>query len=438
MNKKWLQNIFIVFFKAFCYSIKARQISKGDAFLYNKTGVIAVMQNIIVLLSLVAPGTASGAAFLIYNQDARANGMGMAVASSIDNPSAVFYNPAQLPYRKGFGGSFGNTVIIPATYFEDSRTGKKTYAKAATHRLPSVFIKYTEKDLSFGLGVFSPFGLSTQWPDNWTGKYAITFAEIKTTFVNPVIAYRVNDFLSLGFGISLVQSSVTMKNAVDLSSIGLSDGRASLKGDGKGVGYNAGCTITLPAEFTLAFTYRSATPIRYKGKASLYMPPPLVSSATRASTRITLPFLAVFGLAKDVGPLTLEGDILYTGWSSLRGYSVASDDKTADAYYSKKWRNVPSFAFGFNYRWTKSFEIRGGYMHDRSPVPAQTLGPELPDATRNIFTLGTTIGNGPFKVDLGYQATFFEKADSTRSAALPRGTYGNFAHLIFVSLIYNR
>jgi len=390
------------------------------------------------LLCLATPGTASGAAFLIYNQDARANGMGMAVASSIDNPSAVFYNPAQLPYRKGFGGSVGNTVIVPATYFKDSLTGKRTYAKAATHHLPSVFIKYTEKDLSFGLGIFSLFGLSTQWPDNWIGRYTITFAEIRTTFVNPVIAYRFNDYLSLGAGISHIQSSVQMENAIDLSFIGLSDGRAKLKGDGAGIGYNAGCTLTLPSEFTLSLTYRSATPIRYEGKASLYMPPPLVSSVTRASTKITLPSLAVLGLAKDIGPLTLEGDILYTGWSSLRGYRVTSDDRTANAYYSKKWRNSPSFAFGFNYRWTKFFEIRGGYMHDKSPVPAQTLGPELPDATRNIFTLGTTMGHGHFKVDLGYQATFFEKADSTRSAVLPRGTYRNFAHLIFVSLMYNR
>jgi long-chain fatty acid transport protein len=404
----------------------------------NKIGVKAVIQNIIALFCLVTPDTASGAAFLIYNQDARANGMGMAVVSSINNPSAVFYNPARLTYQKGLGGSVGDVVIIPVTRFEDHQSGQRTCARPATHHLPSVFVKYTAKDLSFGVGIFSPFGLSTQWPDKWTGRYTATFAEIRTTFVNPVIAYRFSDYFSFGLGVSHVQSSVTMKNAIDLGSIGLPDGNARLKGDGEGVGYNAGCTLALPAEFTISFTYRSAVPIRYDGKASLHMPPPLVSSATRASTKITLPFLAVLGVAKDIGPLTIEGDILYTGWSSMRGYEVASDDKTADAYYGKNWRNVLGIAFGFNYQWTRSLEIRGGYMYDKSPVPARTLGPELPDATRNIFTLGTTIGNNNFKVDLGYQATLFEKADSTRSAVSPRGTYGNFAHLIFMSFTYSR
>jgi long-chain fatty acid transport protein len=427
------------FFQTFVlFNQRKSRSARGMLFTYNKISVKTVIGNIMLLLLLGMPGEVSGAAFLIYNQDARANGMGMAVVSSVNNPSAVFYNPARLPYQKGFGGSVGDTMIMPTTYFKDHQRGQKSYARSTTHHLPSVFVKYTEKDLSFGVGIFSPFGLSTQWPNNWTGRYTTTFAEIKTTFVNPVLAYRVNGYLSLGFGVSHVQSSVTMKNAIDLGFIGLPDGNARLKGDGEGIGYNAGCIFTLPAEFTISFTYRSAIPIRYDGKVSLYMPPPLASSAARASTKITLPYLAVFGVAKDIGPLTLEGDILYTGWSSLRGYRITSDDKTADAYYGKNWRNVPSIALGFNYQWTRSFEIRGGYMHDKSPVPAQTLGPELPDATRNIFTVGTTIGNDHFKVDLGYQATFFEKADSTRSIVSPRGTYGNFAHLIFVSFTYNR
>jgi long-chain fatty acid transport protein len=407
-------------------------------FTYHKIGVKTVIKNIIVLSLLIMPCEVSGAAFLIYNQDARANGMGMAVISSVNNPSAILYNPAQLPYQKGFGGSVGNTFIVPTTYFEEYCTGQRTYTKTTTHHLPAVFLKYTKEDLSFGVGIFSLFGLSTEWPGNWIGRYTTTFAEIKTTFINPVVAYRVNDYLSLGFGISHVQSSVTMKSAIDLSSFGLPDGHASLKGDGEGIAYNVGCTLKLPARFTLSFTYRSATPIRYNGKASLYVPPPLVSSATRVSTKITLPFLAVFGIAKNIGPLTLEGDILYTGWSSLRGYRVTSDNKTADAYYGKNWTNAPSIAFGFNYQWTQYFEIRGGYMYDKTPVPAQTLGPELPDATRNIFTIGTTIGGNHFKVDLGYQATFFEKAGSTRSIVSPRGTYSNFAHLIFASITYSR
>ncbi len=60
------------------------------------------MGKILFFLFIFLPSNTFGAAFLIYNQDAKANGMGMAVVSSIDNPSAIFYNPALLVYQKGF------------------------------------------------------------------------------------------------------------------------------------------------------------------------------------------------------------------------------------------------------------------------------------------------------------------------------------------------
>jgi hypothetical protein len=72
------------------------------------------------------------------------------------------------------------------------------------------------------------------------------------------------------------------------------------------------------------------------------------------------------------------------------------------------------------------------------PVPKKTLGPELPDNTRNIFTLGTTYKKDQFKIDLGYQATFFKRVSSSRSITGPRGTYSNFAHLILLGLTYSR
>lgn len=66
-----------------------------------------------------------GAAFIIYNQDAKVNGMGMA-GISVDNPSAIFYNPALLVHQKGFGASVNSTMISPNTRYEDPSTGKKT------------------------------------------------------------------------------------------------------------------------------------------------------------------------------------------------------------------------------------------------------------------------------------------------------------------------
>ncbi len=396
-----------------------------------------VLRSILFFSTVVLlPMECGASAFLIYNQDARANGMGMAAVSSVNNPSAVFYNPAMLVHHEGFGASAGDTVIMPETSYRDPMTGITYSAKSKTHHLPYLYAKYTRKGASVGIGVFSPFGLSTEWPDEWPGKYSNTFAEMKTVFINPVVALKVSERISFGFGVSYVIGSVQFKNAINVSGLGLPDGYAKLQGDGEGFGYNAAVAIKLPRDYTLSFTYRSPVDIRFDGKAKLYLPSPLPSSSTGASTRIKLPFVAAAGIAKTMGNLTVEADILYTGWSSLSNYRVTSDNGQANQFVFKNWCNTPSIAVGANYRMNQSLELRGGYMFDKSPVPRGTMSPELPDSTRHIVSFGASYVSKKLTIDCGYQATFFTKADSSTTISGPRGTYNNFAHLILFNVTY--
>jgi long-chain fatty acid transport protein len=402
----------------------------------NYKTVQKMKRTIILFLLCLVPLDAFGAAFLIYNQDAKATGMGMAVVSSIDNASAVFYNPALLVDQGGFGFSANDTMIWPEMRHEDPITGQRTYTKATSHHVPNGYAKYTKGNFSFGIGVFSPFGLSTEWPTGWAGRYLTTYAEIKTTYINPVIAYRVNDRISIAGGVSYVTSSIKMKNAVNLGFLGLPDGAATLSGDGEGINYNLAATARLPGEYTVSATYRSPTTIRYDGRANFSLPPPLASSSTGASAALTLPFLAVAGIAKRIGGLTLEGDVLYTGWSSMSNYRVTSDNGSANSFFYKNWFNTPSIALGANYQWNNFLEVRAGYMYDKSPVPKATLSPELPDSTRHIYTAGFSLHKDGLKVHLGYQATVFNDVKSYLPAF--GGTYRSLVHLGFIGLSYNR
>lgn len=388
------------------------------------------MKIIFIFLLIFFPFRVFGAAFLIYNQDAKANSMGMAVSASIDNSSAVFYNPAMLPDLKGFGFLAGDIIAYPRMTYEDPISGEKYITKTGSHHIPHLYMRYTTDRLALGLGIFSPFGLSTQWPNNWIGRYNIIFAEIKTTFVNPVVAYRINDSISIGGGLSYIQSYVTFKSALNL--FPLSDGLSRLSGDGDGIGYNGAIFVRLPNDLALSFTYRSPVRIKYRGRAKFYLPPPLVSTSTGASTTLTLPFICAAGIAKKHGQFIFEADILYTGWSSMSNYQISSDNGMADGFFYKNWRNSPSIALGVNYFSGKNMEIRGGYMFDKTPIPKKTLGPELPDSTRHIFTSGITYKKGDYRFSIGYQATFFN--DTKSYMAGMAGKYTGFAHLIMFGM----
>jgi long-chain fatty acid transport protein len=386
-----------------------------------------MMKRVLLLLAILfVPTQVFGAGFLVYQQDAKAQGMGLAVTSSIDNPSAIFYNPSLLPDQPGFGVSMGDTIIFSERSFTDAKTGIKTDAKSTVHNLPTLFAKYTRENLSFGVGVYSLFGLSSEWPSYWVGKDSSIFAELKTSYINPVIAYKFNDIVSIGFGVSFITSSVTFKTGIP----GYAPVQTKLTGDGNGVGVNAAVTFKLPKDFNLAFTYRSGTTITYTGNVTL---PP-----TGASTRISLPYLATGGLSKKFGPLTLGADLVYSGWSCMNNYTVQFDNGYPSQTAVKKWSNSFSFGFGANYQLNKSWEFQAGYFYDQTPVPKSTLTPDLPDASRNLLTAGVTYSIANFKFGAAYQATFFDTADSTRTVIpySPRGKYDSFANIFLVNAAY--
>lgn len=397
----------------------------------------ALLAKALLCLSILLPSQALAGAFLIYNQDAKANGMGLAVGSSIDNPSAIFYNPALLPSQPGLGISIGDAIFMSQRRFEDSTTGIRTQAKQTTHHIPSFFTNYTNGSLAFGVGIYSPFGLSSEWPQDWTGRYASTFGEIRTVFINPTVAYKLNEAVSVGAGLSYVQSSITMKQAMNLSPF--PDGISKLSGDGEGIGYNAGIAIKLPSACTLSFAYRSSVRIKYDGRAVFYTNSPLkpLLPDGDASAKLTLPFIFMAGLSKQIGKLTVEGDFIYTGWSVFDKYTAKFYNGMPSQTFRKDWYDSPSIAIGANYCWSDFFQTRLGYMYDWTPVPTRTLTPDLPDSSKHVITGGLGFNKGPFKMNVAYQATVYERADSRNNiVGAPQGIYNGLAHVVLVNLMY--
>jgi len=389
---------------------------------------------LFIILSCSLLTNVFGAAFLIYNQDIKANSMGMAASASIDNPSCVFYNPALMTEKSGFSVLSGDIIIYPEITYKDPLTNKSYKTKTGAHHIPHIYSIYSDSNTGFGIGVYSPFGLSTEWSNNWSGRYNIIFAEIKTTFINPAISHKINDYLSLGAGISYIKSSVTFKSALNLTP--LSDGITRLSGNGDAIGYNVATLIKLQKDYFLSFTFRSPVNIKYRGKAKFYLPAPLTSNQTGATTKLTLPFLFVTGIAKKMNNFVVESDILFTGWSSMNSYRIKSDNGIADGFYYKDWHNTISWALGVNYKVNNIVEISTGYMFDRTPIPKRTLGPELPDSTRHIFTGGCSFKKSHFRFNMGYQATFFNNTRSHMKNM--NGKYTGFAHLIMFGMEYDK
>jgi len=425
----------------------------------------------IILISLALFFRTSpvfGKGFLVYHHDASAAGGGLAFTAQANNPSAVFYNPAGINQLKGTNISAGGTIIIPRTTFTSATTGEKTEMDHHTYFLPNFFVTHKINDkFSAGFGVFCPFGLSTDWPDDWEGRFISTFAEIRTLFLNPVISWQVHPKLSLAAGFNYVFSDVELKNAINLSEKaselldfpvelpGDPEGRSRLKACGHGQGFNLGLLSHITDDITLGISYRSPIDIDYEGDAefgipsNVTLPPelgegsldPILASTFQndgVSTEIDLPHILAIGLATTaIKDWTFEFDLIWIGWSSFDKLNIKFKKGTPpDETIPANWRDSYLYCLGAKYQVNESLALRGGYVYDDSPIPGETLGPMLPDADSHFLTLGVGYRKGHFNADLGYTAVFSEDRSTYRHYKGFNGEYETFISLISLNLQY--
>ena len=60
--------------------------------------------------------------------------------------------------------------------------------------------KKFDQKLSYGLGIYTPYGNTVEWEKDWQGSHLVNNIELKTVYVQPTIAYKLNDKYSVGFG----------------------------------------------------------------------------------------------------------------------------------------------------------------------------------------------------------------------------------------------
>ncbi len=176
----------------------------------------------LVALALLAP-RANAQGFGVYEHDACTMGRAATGVAKPCNASAVFYNPAGIlttgdtPWSVSFGG----TNIAPSFAFADSLSGVKTSSVSNNVIAPNFYITHQVhshgRDWAFGLGVFAPYGLVSQWPNTFSGRFLGYRSELKSLYIQPTAAVRVNHWLQIGAGFDYIWTHVDLKQRVDLS-----------------------------------------------------------------------------------------------------------------------------------------------------------------------------------------------------------------------------
>ena len=373
-------------------------------------GLCAIMQFPVLAL-------ASG--FAIREQSASFQGLSFAgVAAGGDDISTMFFNPATLARHDGTSFHLSASYIAPTARFDLARARDATGLPvsggeggdiAADAVVPAVYAATSWGDIHVGVGVTAPFGLRTEQPEDWVGRYFATESALTTVHIHPVLAYAVSDRLSVAAGFVAQYADATLANARDLSALvgpgtpasPATDGIAEVSGDDWDYGFTLG-VLAEPVDGTrIGLGYRSQ--INHSLEGDFTLRSDLVATQRdRGRAAIATPQVASLGVRQRVSErFDVLATVEWTGWSSFDELKVSLADgggSVTDENWSDSW----FVAVGGEYRPDDDLAFTAGLAFDQSPIDDARRTPRIPGNDRTWLSIGVvwtpsesvTIGGG--------------------------------------------
>lgn len=396
---------------------------------------------------LLVSTAAFGSGFQVTAQGARAMGMGLAYTAVADDASAIFYNPAGLAFQE-------NELIVGtmvARNLEGSFTssaGVTEEQQASDNLLPQLYYSRALGGARLGIGAYASFGLPMRWenPTTFSGRHSSTLANIRAVNLNPTLALHVTDNLAVGFGVDWTHSKVQLERFREMTfpvgpgvTITRDIARAKLQSDladSSGWGWNAGL-MWRDGPWRLGVAYRSSIDLDHEGTLTVTQVPTgiaAIDAAVRAglpagpldaSVPIELPSSLNLGLAYTIGGTTIAFDANRTDWSSFSRLRIdvpARPDLTESRV--NDWEDTWAYRVGVETN-CGPIVCRAGYYRDQTPQPLANVGPILPDADRQGYTVGIGLGpqNGRWSIDLANVYVRFAERTTTRPPSELAGTW---------------
>lgn len=387
-----------------------------------------------------------GAGFGLYEGSARGNALGGALVARADDPSALFFNPAGITQLSGTQVMAGATFIMPTTdVTTHSPLGTVTTStESNVWYPPHLYATYQATDkVWLGLGIFSPFGLGTEFPENWPGRYNSYKAVIQTVNINPNIAVKLNDKVSIAAGLDFMYFDLDLRQKIPT---GFFDVDQTLKGDSFGYGMNFGVHYKPCKWAAFGVSYRSQVAQHVTGDATFTPNITGVFNSTDASGTVTLPdelFLATaIYPTKD---LSFEVGAVWTRWGTYDALTI--NYETPQIFGSsvtrlKNWQNVWRIFFGAEYKTTDWLDLRASYVYDQEPSDTEYVDYLVPANDRHLIGFGPGFHWKNWNLDLSYTYLIIKDRDvpttllQQKYGMLPSEFSGGHAHLVGVSIAY--
>ncbi len=388
------------------------------------------LMSAVAVLAVVAAGEAGASGVALDLQSGRGVAMAGSVVGFIDDASAIYYNPAGIAQGQGIDVELGITVIVPI-FSNTAANGVQTNAESNLITPPFFYATYGISDeVTVGIGVFTPYGLSLSYPAGWPGRFLVSSVDDKEFDINPTVAFHFGP-VRFGGGFQAVYSSVELKRDINLLTSNPNvytppAPNADLGASAWGFGGNVGVQVDIIEKvLQIGATYRSRVTFNYNGNVHFSnIPPPYQGLLydQPGSTNITTPDSVALGVAfRPLACLTLDADVAWFGWQVFQSIALTYPQTPAlNSVEPKSWHHSWQGKIGAEWVIDEHWVLRAGLMYDETPSPTSTLQPDIPDSSRLNFAGGFGWRSGAFHVDFGAQwIYFFPVTSGITSTSLP-------------------
>jgi long-chain fatty acid transport protein len=291
--------------------------------------------------------------------------MGMAgagrAAMALDATSLAA-NPAAMA---GLSGTTMTAAVMPLELDYEFRGSDATPARATNQEgvsvVPALFAVHRADRLTYGIGVYSYFGLSFDSGNQWQGRRVIEQAGIATLDIAPAIAWDATDRLTLGASVAAQLLEPTARLAVANDAIfygppvGLPDGQLELDGQSWAAGGQLGLTYELTERSTIGFAWTAPVDhtVAFDISAEDLHPAlaTLIPPDDAAKLDVTVPQQLLLGFAHQANhDTTLALGLSWQDWSEF-----------GEAKLKLPGYSAPMIASGLQDTWGASIGVRHAF-----------------------------------------------------------------------------
>ncbi|MCU7939988.1 MAG: outer membrane protein transport protein [gamma proteobacterium symbiont of Bathyaustriella thionipta] len=280
--------------------------------------------------------------------------------------------------------------------------------------IPSASLFYVHDyspDVKFGLALGSYKGLGLDYGDSWAGRYFVTEAELLTFAINPSVAFKVNNQLSIGIGFDVLYSTLEQTMAFNNNPFGIGnnpDGKIELEDSDLGYGYNIGLLYEFSDSTRLGFHYRSEIDVEFEDALTLKGVLPILPGlnlSSDAGIEMTFPqSLMISGYHELDSQWALVGNLGWQNWSEFGKSEFTLNNINKNIKTDRNFDDTYHVALGVHYQYSDDWKLLAGIAYDTSPVSKSDSTLDLPLDRQVRYGLGAEyLMNEDVTIMVGYE-----------------------------------